>query len=92
MHPSRLVRTRDGNRLLHGERWLGRNPANDVRGVALFQTMLDNAALARTDMEIAAEYAAIADPELKERFFPLFEEEYDRTTEFITVAGDWKGC
>ena len=55
-----------------------------------FRTTLDNAALAlaRTDMEIAAEYAAVADSELRKRFFPLFEEEYARTVELITTTGD----
>ena len=43
-----------------------------------FRTTLDNAALslARTDLEIAAEYAELADN--REAFFPRIEAEYDR--------------
>jgi phosphoenolpyruvate carboxylase len=55
-----------------------------------FRTTLDNAAnaLARTDMEIAAEYAALADPELEERFFPRLQAEYERTVErVLAVSG-----
>ncbi len=50
-----------------------------------FRTMLDNAALslARTDMEIAAEYAALADGELRERVFEPIREEYDRACELV---------
>jgi len=55
-----------------------------------FRTTLDNAALAlaRTDLEIAAEYADLAPPRLRERFFPRIREEYDRATELVTtIAG-----
>ncbi|WP_435079186.1 phosphoenolpyruvate carboxylase [Halococcus sp. AFM35] len=57
---------------------------------AFFQTTIDNAALAlaRTDMEIASEYAAVADDHLSERFFPVFEAEYERTADLVTTAGD----
>ena len=57
---------------------------------AFFRTTIDNAALAlaRTDMEIASEYAAVADDDLEERFFPVFEAEYERAAEFATTAGD----
>jgi phosphoenolpyruvate carboxylase len=57
---------------------------------AFFQTTIDNAALAlaRTDMEIASEYAAVADDHLSERFFPMFEAEYERTTDLVTTVGD----
>ena len=50
-----------------------------------FRTTLDNAALtlARTDMEIAAEYAELADDELRERFFPRLSEEHDRSAELV---------
>jgi len=50
-----------------------------------FRTTLDNAAmaLARTDLEIAAEYADVADPEPRERFFPRLREEYERTVELV---------
>ena len=48
-----------------------------------FRTTLDNAALslARTDLEIAAEYAALADN--REAFFPRIEAEYDRCVELV---------
>jgi len=50
-----------------------------------FRTTLDNAALAlaRTDMEIAEEYAALADPALQERFFPRVIEEYESACELV---------
>ncbi|MEF8780867.1 MAG: phosphoenolpyruvate carboxylase [Haloferacaceae archaeon] len=50
-----------------------------------FRTTLDNAAvaLARTDLEIAAEYADLADPELREEFFPHLKEEYERAVELV---------
>ena len=48
-----------------------------------FRTMLDNAALslARTEMEIAGEYATLADPELRDRIYPMIESEYERSVE-----------
>jgi phosphoenolpyruvate carboxylase len=55
-----------------------------------FRTTVDNAAmaLARTDLEIAAEYADVADPERRERFFPRLHEEYERTVELVlTITG-----
>ncbi|MFT4922975.1 MAG: phosphoenolpyruvate carboxylase [Haloarculaceae archaeon] len=50
-----------------------------------FRTMLDNAALAlaRTDMEIATEYAALADEDLRERVFAPIQAEYERTSELV---------
>ncbi|WP_340099651.1 phosphoenolpyruvate carboxylase [Salinibaculum salinum] len=50
-----------------------------------FRTMLDNAALAlaRTDMEIASEYAALADEDLQERVFGPIVAEYDRATDLV---------
>ncbi|WP_254544449.1 phosphoenolpyruvate carboxylase [Halomarina pelagica] len=53
-----------------------------------FRTMLDNAslALARTDMSIAAEYAQLADEGDRERFFPLFEAEYERAVELVLAV------
>jgi phosphoenolpyruvate carboxylase len=53
-----------------------------------FRTMLDNAAmaLARTDMEIAREYAAIADPDLRERVFTRIEAEHDRAVELVRAV------
>jgi phosphoenolpyruvate carboxylase len=68
-------------------------------GWPFFRTTVDNAAmaLARTDLEIAAEYADVADPELRERFFPRLREEYDRTVDLLLgitgreslVGRDW---
>jgi len=55
-----------------------------------FRTMLDNAALAlaRTDMEIAAEYADLATTDLRERFFPRVSEEYEDAVDLVTeIAG-----
>jgi phosphoenolpyruvate carboxylase len=64
-----------------------------------FRTKLDNAslALARTDMEIAEEYAALADEDLRERIFPRIREEYEDAVELLTeisgrdglVKRDW---
>jgi phosphoenolpyruvate carboxylase len=50
-----------------------------------FRTTLDNAtlAVARTDMEIAAEYASLADPDLRERFFPRLRAEHERAVELV---------
>ncbi|MFB6234450.1 MAG: phosphoenolpyruvate carboxylase [Halopenitus sp.] len=55
-----------------------------------FRTMIDNAglALARTDMEIAETYADLADPELRERFFPRMRSEYERAGELVSVISD----
>jgi phosphoenolpyruvate carboxylase len=57
-----------------------------------FRTTLDNAALAlaRTDMEIAANYAALAGPDARDRFFPRMEAEYGRTADRLleTVGRD----
>jgi phosphoenolpyruvate carboxylase len=68
-------------------------------GWPFFRTTVDNAAmaLARTDLVIAAEYADVADPELRERFFPRLREEYDRTVDLLLgitgreslVGRDW---
>ncbi|CDK41017.1 phosphoenolpyruvate carboxylase [Halorubrum sp. AJ67] len=50
-----------------------------------FRTTLDNAslALARTEPEIAAEYADLADDDLRERFFPELVGEYERGCELV---------
>jgi phosphoenolpyruvate carboxylase len=50
-----------------------------------FRTMLDNAAmaLAKTDMTIATEYAALAEDDLADRIFPRIRREYERTIELI---------
>ncbi|OTF08156.1 phosphoenolpyruvate carboxylase [Halorubrum sp. SD612] len=55
-----------------------------------FRTTLDNAslALARTEPEIAAEYADLADDELRERFFPELVDEYERGRELVlSISG-----
>jgi phosphoenolpyruvate carboxylase len=53
-----------------------------------FRTTLDNAALAlaRTEPEIAAEYADLADDDLRERFFPRLVEEYERGRELVLAV------
>ncbi|MFB6233832.1 MAG: phosphoenolpyruvate carboxylase [Halopenitus sp.] len=50
-----------------------------------FRSMLDNAALAlaRTDLEIAAEYADLADADLRETFFDRIEAEYERCVDLV---------
>ena len=55
-----------------------------------FRSILDNAALslARTDLDIAAEYADLADETLRERFFPRIEAEYDRSVERVRQIAD----
>jgi len=52
-----------------------------------FRTMLDNAAqaLGRTDMEIARSYAALSDDDLREKFFPRLEAEYERAVDLVTT-------
>ena len=51
-----------------------------------FRTKIDNAslALARTEMEIAREYAALADDDLRERILPRIESEYEDTVDLVT--------
>ena len=50
-----------------------------------FRTTFDRAtiALARTDLEIADEYAALADSDLREEFQPRLEAEYEQTVEYM---------
>jgi phosphoenolpyruvate carboxylase len=50
-----------------------------------FRSMLDNAALAlaRTEMEIAASYADLADEGVRERVFEPIVAEYERTVELV---------
>jgi phosphoenolpyruvate carboxylase len=50
-----------------------------------FRTTIDNAAmaLARTDLEITAEYADLAPKNLREEFFPELEAEYERSAELV---------
>ena len=52
-----------------------------------FRSMLDNAAmaLAKTDMTVAAEYAALADDDLEGRIFPEIKAEYERATELVAA-------
>ena len=57
---------------------------------SFFRTTLDRAsmALARTEMDIAAEYAALAPEELRERIFPGIREEYEHSVELVQeIAG-----
>ncbi|GAB3675092.1 phosphoenolpyruvate carboxylase [Halopiger thermotolerans] len=66
-----------------------------------FQTTLDNAALSlsRTDLEIAEQYADLAEEELREQFFPRLTDEYERAAELVKTIGqrdqlhtrDWLG-
>jgi phosphoenolpyruvate carboxylase len=55
-----------------------------------FRTTLDNAALAiaRTDMEIAAEYADLADDELRERIFPRLQSAHECAAEHVLTIAD----
>ncbi|WP_257298474.1 phosphoenolpyruvate carboxylase [Haloarchaeobius sp. FL176] len=66
-----------------------------------FRSTLDNAALslARTDLEITTYYTELAEPALRERFFPRVTAEYERATDLVTAitgretlyARDWYG-
>ncbi|ELY39790.1 phosphoenolpyruvate carboxylase [Natronorubrum tibetense] len=68
---------------------------------SFFRTTLDNAALSlsRTELEIAEQYADLADEDIRGRFFPRVTDEYERATELITTVGqretlhtrDWLG-
>jgi phosphoenolpyruvate carboxylase len=53
---------------------------------AFFRTTVDNAtlSLAKTEMEIAAEYADLAEPALREEFFPRIQSEYERAVGAVT--------
>ncbi|MGQ4555193.1 phosphoenolpyruvate carboxylase [Halobellus sp. GM3] len=55
-----------------------------------FRTTLDNAslALARTDLEIAGYYADLADPDLREEFFPHLTAEYERARDAVLDVSD----
>lgn len=52
---------------------------------SFFQTTLDNAALslARTEMEIAAQYADLAEDPLRDEFFPRIEEEHESAASHV---------
>jgi phosphoenolpyruvate carboxylase len=52
-----------------------------VEGSSLLQVILDNVemALAKADLGITADYAALARPEVREAVFPALETEHDRT-------------
>ena len=58
-----------------------------------FRTMVDNAALAlaRTDLDIAAEYADLAPSDRREQFFPVIESEYERAVELVTEIAERDG-
>ncbi|WP_418280651.1 phosphoenolpyruvate carboxylase [Halorubrum sp. DTA98] len=53
-----------------------------------FRTTLDNAsmALARTEPEIAAEYADLAAADLRDRFYPQLVDEYERARELVLAV------
>jgi len=55
-----------------------------------FRVTLDNAgmALARTDMEIAGEYASLADPDLRDRFLPRIQAEHDHAMSGLMAIMD----
>ncbi|WP_435359351.1 phosphoenolpyruvate carboxylase [Haloarchaeobius sp. DFWS5] len=55
-----------------------------------FRSTLDNAALslARTDLDVTEHYAALADADLRERFFPRVSGEYERATDLVTTIAD----
>jgi len=57
-------------------------------GWPFFRVTLDNAAgaLARTDLTIAAEYAELADDDLRERFLPRLREEHHRASALVRQA------
>jgi phosphoenolpyruvate carboxylase len=57
-------------------------------GWPFFRTTIDNAtlALARTDFEIASEYADLADADLRERFFPRLQSEYENAVEHVRAV------
>ncbi|WP_435195093.1 phosphoenolpyruvate carboxylase [Natronomonas sp. EA1] len=60
-------------------------------GWPFFRTMIDNAgmSLARTDLEIAAGYADLADEELRDRIFPRLTDEHDRARDLVLqITGD----
>ncbi|MDS0276673.1 phosphoenolpyruvate carboxylase [Halomicroarcula sp. S1AR25-4] len=64
-----------------------------------FRTKIDNAslALARTEMDIAEQYADLADDDLRERIFPRIKSEYEETVDLVLditgrdglLARDW---
>jgi phosphoenolpyruvate carboxylase len=58
-----------------------------------FRTKMDNAslALARTEMDIAQEYADLADSDLREEFFGRIKSEYEETVELMTAITDRDG-
>jgi phosphoenolpyruvate carboxylase len=55
-----------------------------------FRTTIDRAtlALARTDFEIASEYADLAEPDLRESFFPRLRAEYERAVDHALSVSD----
>jgi len=57
-------------------------------GWPVFQTTLDNAALslARTEMEIASEYANLAEDDLREEFFPRIQAEYENASGHVLAT------
>jgi len=58
-----------------------------------FETTLDRAAIAvaSTDLEIAEEYADLASPDLREKFFPRLRAEYERTRDHLLSVTERDG-
>ncbi len=58
-----------------------------------FRTKLDNVALAlaRSDMDIAEEYAGLADADLREQLFPRIRSEYEEAVDLVTEITDREG-
>ncbi|WP_338740010.1 phosphoenolpyruvate carboxylase [Haloplanus salilacus] len=58
-----------------------------------FRTTLDNAAqaMARTDMEVAEAYAALAPADLRDRFVPRLRDEHDRGVEAVLAITERDG-
>lgn len=55
-----------------------------------FRSLLDNAALtlARTDMEIASEYATLADDTSRDQVFPRIQNEYEAAVDLVKTITD----
>lgn len=56
------------------------------QGWPFFSVVIDNAskALAQTELDVASDYADLADEELREAFFPRIKDEYERSVAHVT--------